>query len=250
MWHCKMVFVLLLANGAEGRPFLLLTNRATVGLIPFRNGRNLAGLSKHEAPPPSRPLVGRVASTGSLSAAVVFFTKRLGLAATKAAPSPVAPAAGFWSTVGGLVGGAGLLSVVMAVFALGWKITSAENTALITSLDTARQRELTKMDTERKMEQTRMDTERKVDMAALKAEQTRMDTERKVEQTRMDTERKADMAALKAEQTRMDTERKAEQTRMLTELKDTLASNVAELKTANRAEVEKLVRQREARQRG
>ena len=223
MWHCKMVFVLLLANGAEGRPFLLLTNRATVGLIPFRNGRNLAGLSKHEAPPPSRPLVGRVASTGLLSAAVVFFTKRLGLAATKAAPSPVAPAAGFWSTVGGLVGGAGLLSVVMAVFALGWKITSAENTALITSLDTARQRELTKMDTERKMEQTRMDTERKV------------------EQTRMDTERKADMAALKAEQTRMDTKRKAEQTRMLTELKDTLASNVAELKTANRAEVEKLV---------
>ena len=234
MWHCKMVFVLLLANGAEGRPFLLLTNRATVGLIPFRNGRNLAGLSKHEAPPPSRPLVGRVASTGSLSAAVVFFTKRLGLAATKAAPSPVAPAAGFWSTVGGLVGGVVPLSVVLAVFALGWKITSAENTALITSLDTARQRELTKMDTERKRELTRMDTERKM-------EQTRMDTERKVEQTRMDTERKADMAALKAEQTRMDTERKAEQTRMLTELKDTLASNVAELKTANRAEVEKLV---------
>jgi len=214
-------FVLLLANGAEGRPFLLLTNRATVGLIPFRNGRNLAGLSKHEAPPPSRPLVGRVASTGSLSAAVVFFTKRLGLAATKAAPSPVAPAAGFWSTVGGLVGGAGLLSVVMAVFALGWKITSAENTALITSLDTARQRELTKMDTERKRELTRMDTERKMEQTRMdterKVEQTRMDTERKVEQTRMDTERKADMAALKAEQTRMDTERKAEQTSMLTE---------------------------------
>ena len=199
--------------------------------------------------------MGRVASTGSLSAAVVFFTKRLGLAATKAAPSPVAPAAGFWSTVGGLVGGAGLLSVVMAVFALGWKITSAENTALITSLDTARQRELTKMDTERKRELTRMDTERKMEQTRMdterKVEQTRMDTERKVEQTRMDTERKADMAALKAEQTRMDTERKAEQTRMLTELKDTLASNVAELKTANRAEVEKLVASRpEARQRG
>jgi len=209
-----MVFVLLLANGAEVRPCLLLTNRATVGLIPFRDGRNPAGLSKHEAPSPSRPLVGRVASTGSLSAAVVFFTKTLGLAATKAAPSPVAPAAGFWSTVGaGAVGGVLQLSVELAVIALVWKVTSAKNTALFTSLDTARQRELTRMDTERKVELTRTDTERK------------------------------------AEQARMDTERKAEQARMLTELKDTLASNVVELKTANRAEVEILVASTIAHQR-
>ena len=209
-----MVFVLLLANGAEVRPCLLLTNRATVGLIPFRDGRNPAGLSKHEAPSPSRPLVGRVASTGSLSAAVVFFTKTLGLAATKAAPSPVAPVAGFWSTVGaGAVGGVLQLSVELAVIALVWKVTSAKNTALFTSLDTARQRELTRMDTERKVELTRTDTERK------------------------------------AEQARMDTERKAEQARMLTELKDTLASNVVELKTANRAEVEILVASTIAHQR-
>jgi len=205
-----MVFVLLLANGAEVRPCLLLTNRATVGLIPFRDGRNPAGLSKHEAPSPSRPLVGRVASTGSLSAAVVFFTKTLGLAATKAAPSPVAPVAGFWSTVGaGAVGGVLPLSVVLAVISLGWKVTSVENTALITRLDTERKVELTRMDTERKAEQARMDTERKVEKAERKAE------------------------------------RKAE----LTELKDTLASNVVELKTANRAEVEILVASTIAHQR-
>ena len=205
-----MVFVLLLANGAEVRPCLLLTNRATVGLIPFRDGRNPAGLSKHEAPSPSRPLVGRVASTGSLSAAVVFFTKTLGLAATKAAPSPVAPVAGFWSTVGaGAVGGVLPLSVVLAVIALGWKVTSVENTALITRLDTERKVELTRMDTERKAEQARMDTERKVEKA----------------------------------------ERKAERQAELTELKDTLASNVVELKTANRAEVEILVASTIAHQR-
>jgi len=210
MRHCNMVFVLLLANGAEVRPCLLLTNRATVGLIPFRDGRNPAGLSKHEAPSPSRPLVGRVASTGSLSAAVVFFTKTLGLAATKAAPSPVAPVAGFWSTVGaGAVGGVLPLSVVLAVISLGWKVTSVENTALITRLDTERKVELTRMDTERKAEQARMDTERKVEKA----------------------------------------ERKAERQAELTELKDTLASNVVELKTANRAEVEILVASTIAHQR-
>ena len=51
------------------------------------------------------------------------------------------------------------LSVVLGMSALGWKITSAENTALITSLDTTRQRELTKMDTERKAEMTRIKTD-------------------------------------------------------------------------------------------
>ena len=57
------------------------------------------------------------------------------------------------------------LSVVLGMITLGLKITSAENTALITSLDTTRQRELTKMDTERKAEMTQMKTELK-DMLA------------------------------------------------------------------------------------
>ena len=51
------------------------------------------------------------------------------------------------------------LSVVLGMSALGLKITSAENTALITSLDTTRQRELTKMDTERKADMTRIKTD-------------------------------------------------------------------------------------------
>ena len=61
----------------------------------------------------------------------------------------------------------------------------------------------------------------------------------------MDTERKAEMVDLKVEfkveQTRMDTERKAETSQMLTALQDTLASHLVELKTANAAEVERLV---------
>ena len=107
------------------------------------------------------------------------------------------PPAGFWSNVVGSFGSFGSivpLSVVLGMFALGWKIISIENTALITRLDTERQREQTKMDTERKVEQTRMDTERK-----------------------------------------------AETSQMLTALQDTLASHLVELKTANAAEVERLV---------
>ena len=233
MWHCKMVFVLLLTNGAEGR--LFLSNPATMALIPFRTVRNPAGLSKHEAPP-SQPLVGRVATTGSLSAALVVFTKQLALAATKAAPIPVAPAPGFWSNILSMLG-AGVVSlalpvgIVLSIIAMQWQLTSAKSEALIRRFDTARQQELTRMDTERKTDMARMDTERKADMASVKAEQARMDTERKTEQARMDTERKT------------------EQARMLTELKDTLASNVVELKTANRAEVEILVASTIAHQR-
>ena len=250
-----MVFVLLLAGAAVGQDGWARTGGpGRVGLIPFRNGRNPAGVSMPEAPPPPRPLalLGHVASTGSISTAVVLIMRRLGLAATKADP---VPPAGFWSNVVGSFGSFGSivpLSVVLGMFALGWKIISGENTALITRLDTDRQRELTKMDTERKVEQTRMDTERKVEqtrmdterkaeMVDLKVEQTRMDTERKVEQARMDTERKAEMVDLKVEQTRMDTERKAETSQMLTALQDTLASHLVELKTANAAEVERLV---------
>ena len=171
-----------------------------------------------EAPPPPRPLalLGHVASTGSISTAVVLIMRRLGLAATKADP---VPPAGFWSNVVGSFGSFGSivpLSVVLGMFALGWKIISIENTALITRLDTERQREQTKMDTERKVEQTRMDTERKAEMVDLKVE-------------------------FKVEQTRMDTERKAETSQMLTALQDTLASHLVELKTANAAEVERLV---------
>ena len=214
-----MVFVLLLTNGAEGR--LFLSNPATMALIPFRTVRNPAGLSKHEAPP-SQPLVGRVATTGSLSAALVVFTKQLALAATKAAPIPVAPAPGFWSNILSMLG-AGVVSlalplgIVLSIIAMQWQLTSAKSEALIRRFDTARQQELTRMDTERKTDMARMDTERKADMASVKAEQARMDTERKTEQARMDTERKT------------------EQARMLTELKDTLASNVVALKAANRA---------------
>ena len=221
-----MVFALLLAGAAVGQDGWARTGGpGRVGLIPFRNGRNPAGVSMPEAPPPPRPLalLGHVASTGSISTAVVLIMRRLGLAATKADP---VPPAGFWSNVVGSFGSFGSivpLSVVLGMFALGWKIISIENTALITRLDTERQREQTKMDTERKVEQTRMDTERKV------------------EQTRMDTERKAEMVDLKVEQTRMDTERKAETSQMLTALQDTLASHLVELKTANAAEVERLV---------
>ena len=214
---CKMVLVLLLANGAAGLPGLLLTNRATAGLIPSRNGRNPAGLSKPEAPPPNRwplALAGRVASTGATCGTYVLLTSRLGLAATKTMAAQGTtlrswtPPPAFWSTMGSAMGTAIVpLSVVLGMSALGLKITSAENTALITSLDTTRQRELTKMDTERK------------------ADMTRMDTERKAELTKMDTERKADMTRIKADMTQM-----------VTELKDMLASNLVEFKTANAAE--------------
>ena len=234
MWHCKMVFVLLLANGAAGLPWLLLTNRATLGLIPFRNGRNPAGF---EAPPPPRrplALVGRVASTGSICGTYVLLTSRLGLAATKAAQGRWTPPPAFWSTVSSVVSIVPL-SVVLGVFALGLKITSAENTALITSRDTDRQRELMKMDTERKVGMTRMETERKTEM-------TRMDTERKTEMTQVKTELK-DMLASNF------VDLKAEMTQMKTELKDTLASNLVELKTANAAEVERLVTSKIADQR-
>ena len=151
-----------------------------------------------------------VATTGSLSAALVVFTKQLALAATKAAPIPVAPAPGFWSNILSMLG-AGVVSlalpvgIVLSIIAMQWQLTSAKSEALIRRFDTARQQELTRMDTERKTDMARMDTERKADMASVKAEQARMDTERKTEQARMDTERKT------------------EQARMLTELKDTLA---------------------------
>ena len=164
-----MVLVLLLANGAAGLPGLLLTNRATAGLIPSRNGRNPAGLSKPEAPPPNRwplALAGRVASTGATCGTYVLLTSRLGLAATKTMAAQGTtlrswtPPPAFWSTMGSAMGTAIVpLSVVLGMITLGWKITSAENTALITSLDTTRQRELTKMDTERKADMTRIKTD-------------------------------------------------------------------------------------------
>ena len=206
-----MVLVLLLANGAAGLPGLLLTNRATAGLIPSRNGRNPAGLSKPEAPPPNRwplALAGRVASTGATCGTYVLLTSRLGLAATKTMAAQGTtlrswtPPPAFWSTMGSAMGTAIVpLSVVLGMITLGWKITSAENTALITSLDTTRQRELTKMN----------------------------------------TERKADMTRITTDMTQMKTELKAEMTQMKTELKDMLASNLVEIKTANAAEVERLV---------
>ena len=200
---CKMVLVLLLANGAAGLPGLLLTNRATAGLIPSRNGRNPAGLSKPEALPPPRwplALAERVASTGATCGTYVLLTSRLGLAATKTMAAQGTtlrswtPPPAFWSTMGSAMGTMGTaivpLSVVLGMIILGLKITSAENTALITSLDTTRQRELTKMDTERKADMTRI---------------------------------------------------KTDMTQMITELKDMLASNLVEIKTANAAEVERLV---------
>ena len=166
---CKMVLVLLLANGAAGLPGLLLTNRATAGLTPSRNGRNPAGLSKPEAPPPNRcplALAGRVASTSATCGTYVLLTSRLGLAATKTMAAQGTtlrswtPPPAFWSTMGSAMGTAIVpLSVVLGMSTLGWKITSAENTALITSLDTTRQRELTKMDTERKADMTRIKTD-------------------------------------------------------------------------------------------